>query len=109
MCQNLDFKEQLKIFVTRTTKVVNFDRTEAGLTAKWGRILPAVRWCYQNQSNCTVRCCTTLPRNFLNGRQSEYCLNSEVALANKVTSNPYYITLSTLQIESYLLHLPHCI
>ena len=23
---------------------------------KWGRILPAVQWCYQNQCNCTVQC-----------------------------------------------------
>ena len=37
------------------SKIVNFDRTEAGLTSKWGRISPAVQWCYQNQSNYTVR------------------------------------------------------
>ena len=32
------------------SKIVNIDRTEAGRTSKWGRILPAVQWCYQNQS-----------------------------------------------------------
>ena len=35
-------------------KMDYFYRTEAGLTAKWGRISPAVQWCYQNQSNCTT-------------------------------------------------------
>ena len=29
------------------SKIVNFDRTETSLTSKWGRILPAVHWCYQ--------------------------------------------------------------
>ena len=29
------------------SKIVNFDRTETGLTSKWGRILPAVQWCYK--------------------------------------------------------------
>ena len=38
----------------RCSKIVNFNRTEAGLTSKWGRISPAVQWCYQNQSNCTT-------------------------------------------------------
>ena len=37
------------------SKIVNFDRTEAGITLKWGRISPAVQCCSQNQSNCTVR------------------------------------------------------
>ena len=41
------------------SKIVNFDRTEAGLTSKWGRISPAVQWCYQIQYNCTVRRRTT--------------------------------------------------
>ena len=41
------------------SKIVNFNRTEAGLTSKWGRISPAVQWCYQNQSNCIIRRCTT--------------------------------------------------
>ena len=39
--------------------MVNFDHTEAGLTSKWGRISPAVQWCYQNQSNCIIQRCTT--------------------------------------------------
>ena len=37
------------------SKIVNFNRTEAGLTSKWGRISPAVQWCYQDSSNCTVQ------------------------------------------------------
>ena len=41
------------------SKMVNFNRTEAGLTSKWGRISPAVQWCYQNQSNCILQRCTT--------------------------------------------------
>ena len=32
-----------------------YDCSEAGPTSKWGRISPAVQWCYQNQSNCTIR------------------------------------------------------
>ena len=43
-----------------SSKIVNFDRTEAGLTSKWDRISPAVQWCYQIQSNCIVQRCTTL-------------------------------------------------
>ena len=35
-------------------KIANFDRTEASLTSKWGRISPAFHWCYQNQSNYIV-------------------------------------------------------
>ena len=38
------------------SKIVNFDLTEAGLTSKWGRISPAVQWCFQY---CTVGRCTT--------------------------------------------------
>ena len=37
------------------SKIVNFDRTEAGLTSKWGRISAAVQWGYENQSNYTVQ------------------------------------------------------
>ena len=40
------------------SKIVNFNRTEAGLISKWARISPAVQWCYQNQSNCTLWRCT---------------------------------------------------
>ena len=29
------------------------------------RILPAVQWCYQKQSNCNIRRCTTSPRKLL--------------------------------------------
>ena len=47
------------------SKIVNFDRTEAGLTSEWGRILPAVIWCYHDQSNCNVRRRATSPRNVL--------------------------------------------
>ena len=43
------------------SKMVNFLHTEAGLAWKWRRILPAVQWCYLNQSNCIVRrFCDTL-------------------------------------------------
>ena len=35
-------------------KIVNFCRTEAGLTSKWGRILLSVYWWYQNQPSYTV-------------------------------------------------------
>ena len=49
-----------------SSKIVNFDRTEAGLSSKLGRISPAVQWFYQNQSICT-----------------EYKFYSEVALAKK--------------------------
>ena len=41
------------------SKIVNFDLTEAGLTSKWGKISPAVQWCYQNQSNYTVQRCAS--------------------------------------------------
>ena len=41
------------------SKIANFNHTEAGLTSKWGRISPTVQWCCQNQSNCTIRRCTT--------------------------------------------------
>ena len=47
------------------SKIFNFDRTEAGLTSKWGRISPAVQWCYQNQSNCIVCRHMTSPKNLL--------------------------------------------
>ena len=40
------------------SKIVNFNRTEAGLTSKWGRISPAVQWCYQNQFICPPWQCT---------------------------------------------------
>ena len=40
------------------SKIVNFNRTEAGLTSKWGRILPAVQWFYQKQSNSNLWRCT---------------------------------------------------
>ena len=42
-----------------SSKIVNFNRTEAGLTSKWGRISPAAQWRYQNQSNCIVKRCMT--------------------------------------------------
>ena len=35
----------------RYPKIANFQLTEAGLTSNWGRISPAVHWCYQNKSN----------------------------------------------------------
>ena len=38
--------------LARLILIVNFNRTEAGLTSKGGRILPAVQWCYQNQFIC---------------------------------------------------------
>ena len=37
------------------SRIVNFCRTEAGLTSKWGRISPAVYWWHQNQSSYVVR------------------------------------------------------
>ena len=75
------------------SKIVNFDRIEAGLTSKWGRISPADQWCYQNQFNCTVRRRTTsrdIAKKFVTrqaGRQAgrrQYGLYSEVALAKKL-------------------------
>ena len=66
------------------SKIVNFNRTEAGLTSKWGRILPAVQWSYQNQFNCTVRQRATSPTNLLHGRTTEYGLYSEVTLAKNI-------------------------
>ena len=36
------------------SKINYFNRTEAGLTSKWGRILPVVQWCYQNQFICPL-------------------------------------------------------
>ena len=36
-------------------KIVNFCRTEAGLTSKWGRISPTVYWGHQNQSSYVVQ------------------------------------------------------
>ena len=41
------------------SKMVNFDHKEAGLTSKWGRISPAIQWCYQNQSYCILQRCMT--------------------------------------------------
>ena len=40
-------------------EIVNFCRTEAGLTSKWGRISPAVYWWHQNQSRYIVWRCAT--------------------------------------------------
>ena len=40
-------------------KIVNFCRTETGLTSKWGRNSPAVYWWHQNQSRYIVRRCAT--------------------------------------------------
>ena len=37
------------------SKLVNFCRTEAGLTSKWGRISPAVYWWHQKQCSYIVR------------------------------------------------------
>ena len=37
------------------SKIVNFDGIEAGITPKWGRILPAVHWCYHNASYDDLR------------------------------------------------------
>ena len=31
------------------SKIINFNRIEAGLKSKWDRISPAVQWCYQCQ------------------------------------------------------------
>ena len=39
--------------------MVYIQRTEAGLTSKWGRISPAVYWGHQNQYSYIVRRCTT--------------------------------------------------
>ena len=39
------------------SKIVNLCRTEAGLTSKWGKILPEVYWCHQIQSIYTVGHC----------------------------------------------------
>ena len=36
------------------SRIVNFCRTEAGLTSKWGRILPAVYWWHQNPSSYVI-------------------------------------------------------
>ena len=48
------------------SKMVSFNRTEAGLTSKFGRILPAVQECYQNQSNCIMRQCISLAMSLRN-------------------------------------------
>ena len=52
--QNMDIIEDTQIYKNKNdqgqissgnmicSKIVNFDRTEAGLTSKWGRISPAV-------------------------------------------------------------------
>ena len=56
-----------------SSKIVNFDRTEAGLTSKWDRISPAVQWCYQIQSNCIVQRCTTsgsVAKKFVTGTET---------------------------------------
>ena len=37
-----------------SSKIVNFCRTEAGLTSKWGRISQAVYWWHQNRSSYIV-------------------------------------------------------
>ena len=40
-------QEQIRLNKLRPCfKIVNFDRTEAGLTPKWNRISAAVQWCY---------------------------------------------------------------
>ena len=38
-----------------SSRIVNFRRTEASLTVKWGRISPAVYWWYKIQSSYVVR------------------------------------------------------
>ena len=52
------------------SKIVNFDRTESGLTAKLGRILPAVQFNGAVRTCLTalyddVRRCVTSPKKFL--------------------------------------------
>ena len=39
------------------SKIANLNRT-----SKWGRISPAVQWCYRSQCNCTVRWGMTSPK-----------------------------------------------
>ena len=45
------------------SKIVNFCRTEAGLTSKWGRISPAVYWWHQKQCSYIVQCRRATSRN----------------------------------------------
>ena len=45
------------------SKIVNLDRTEAGLKSKLGKISPTIEWCYQNHDDIRRR--TTSPRNLL--------------------------------------------
>ena len=92
------------------SKIVNFDRPEAGLKSKWGRIWPAVQWCYQKQSNCTVRRHVTSLKNLLHThtcgdthRHVQNGLYSEVALAKKNPFQPlpFHDTLVSLHaVES---------
>ena len=92
------------------SKIVNFDCTEAGLTLKYGRISPAVHWCYQNQSNSTysdVRRCATSPKLFFThtetdrhrqkGGHGQNGFYSEVALAKNL--------FGTMQISILNLYL----
>ena len=69
-------------------KTVNFDHTEAGLTSKWGKIWPAVQWCYQNQFNSNIRRHTTssdVAQKFVIQALSHvYGLYSKVALTKNV-------------------------
>ena len=45
------------------SKIVNLDRTEAGLKSKLGKISPTIEWCYQNHDDIRRR--ATSPRNLL--------------------------------------------
>ena len=52
------------------SKIVNFDRTEAGFTSKWGRISPAVHSEPVTTSYDDVRRRATSPKNLLHDRQA---------------------------------------
>ena len=70
-----------------SVSMINLNHTEAGLTSKWSRILPAVQWFYQNQSNFNIgRRMTSdyAPRNLSPRDRHSHVQNgsySEVALA----------------------------
>ena len=55
--QCVNKQEQLSSGHMICSKIVNFYRTEAGLTSKWGRISPGVCRCHQKQSIYVLRPC----------------------------------------------------
>ena len=68
-------------------KIVNFDHTEVGLTSKGCRISPAVKWCYQNLSNCTVRQRTTsrdVALKFVTGTCRDTCRDTHRHVQNEL-------------------------